>query len=100
MIFPSISGFILERNDPPQRQPFSSAQRSATFQPMSVPSPVSFAKPSGAKNGAPLKLRFCESSRMSARAKSAPTAADQLLANDQAKLALKLTTARFDSREM
>src|SRR5213594_2956547 len=96
LISPSISGFIFERNDPPQRQPLSFAQRMATFQPMSSPLPVSFAKPSG--NG--LNDRFWESSRMSARAKSAPTAADQLFANVQAKFALKFTAARFDSREM
>src|SRR5881628_1037656 len=100
LISPSISGFIFERNEPPQRQPLSLAQRRATFQPMSLPSPVSFANPSGAKNGGPLRLRFSDSSRMSARAKLAPTAADHVFANDQAKFALKLTTARFDSREI
>src|SRR5881397_3087420 len=82
--------------EPPQRQPLSFAQRRATFQPMSLPSPVSFANPSGG----PPKLRFSDNSRMSARAKLAPTAADHVFANDQAKFALKLTTARFDSREI
>src|SRR2546425_1054332 len=96
LMFPSISGFIFARNEPPQRQPLSPAQRSARFQPTSVPLPVIFAKPSG--NGA--RKRFWDNSRISARAKSAPTAADQLPANVQAKLALKFSTDRFDSREM
>src|SRR5262245_1328779 len=98
LISPLISGFIFDRNDPHQRQPLSPAQRSATFQPTSSPSPVSFAKPSGWPINP--KLMFCDSSRMSARAKSTPTAADQDFANDQAKFALRFTTTRFDSREM
>src|SRR6266571_1363813 len=92
---PLISGFIFERNDPPQRHPLSFAQRPAMFQPTSFPSPVSLVKPS-----MPLKSMLRDSSRMSARARSTPTATDQVLPIVQARFGLRLTTARLASREM
>ena len=95
---PLISGFILERNEPPQRQPFSLAQCAAMFQPKSWPSPVSFVKPSGAPK--PLKSMLRDSSRMSPRAKSTPQAIDQLVLRRHARFGLRLTTEMFASREM
>src|SRR6266581_8721916 len=86
LILPSTSGFIFERYEPPQRHPLSFAQRIAAFQPMSSPVPLRLVKPSGAPR--PLKTMFRDSSRISARAKYNPTAADHCFANVQAKLAL------------
>ena len=63
---PAILGVIFERYDAPQRHPLGETQRSARFQPVSVPSPVSFVKPSGAEIDE--KSRFSESSRISALA--------------------------------